>query len=309
MELLQNYQNHIIYLTAVIACVYVLRLVTNFFYKKAVVKAKEKLQDYKGDTLILIKRVLNILWFVLGFLALAFLWVAESNYERLQGNIKLISFLGIVTVVTIGLASATNIWFLSQIRKKSFENIDVTNLKFLRYVVVSLVYLFGSIVALYAFPSFKIVAQTALGSAGVIALVAGYSSQEALANLVSGIFIISFKPFKIGDIIIIDGGMEGQVADITLRHTVIRNFDNRMIVIPNSIINKEKLINADLGERKCCERLQIGISYSSDVKLAKKIMQEECEKHPLILDNRTKQQKKQEAPLLKLLLLVWMTVR
>jgi small-conductance mechanosensitive channel len=58
-----------------------------------------------------------------------------------------------------------------------------------------------------------------------------------------------------------------------------------MIVIPNVVINKEKLINYDLGEQKCCERIEIRISYESNVVLAKKIMQEECEKHPLILDN------------------------
>jgi small-conductance mechanosensitive channel len=60
-----------------------------------------------------------------------------------------------------------------------------------------------------------------------------------------------------------------------------------MIVIPNAIINKEKLINYDLGELKICERIEIGISYDSDVDLAKKIMQEESEKHPYILDNRS----------------------
>jgi small-conductance mechanosensitive channel len=131
------------------------------------------------------------------------------------------------------------------------------------------------------------VAQTALGGAGVIALIAGVASQEALANLVGGVFIISFKPFRIGDTIRISDAMVGTVVDITLRHTVIRNYDNKMIIIPNAIINKEKLINYDLGEMKICERIEIGISYDSNIKLAKKIMQEECEKHPYILDNRS----------------------
>ncbi|MAK36739.1 MAG: mechanosensitive ion channel protein MscS, partial [Flavobacteriaceae bacterium] len=102
-----------------------------------------------------------------------------------------------------------------------------------------------------------------------------------------GVFIISFKPFRIGDIIKVTDTMVGTVTDITLRHTVIRNFENKMIVIPNAIINKEKLINYDLGELKICDRIEIGISYDSDIDLAKKIMQEECRRHPLILDNRS----------------------
>jgi small-conductance mechanosensitive channel len=47
------------------------------------------------------------------------------------------------------------------------------------------------------------------------------------------------------------------------------------------------LINYDLGELKICERLEFEISYESDLDLAKIIMREECEKHPLILDNRS----------------------
>lgn len=120
-----------------------------------------------------------------------------------------------------------------------------------------------------------------------MALIIGVASQEALSNLIGGIFIIVFKPFKIGDTVKVTDTMVGRVTDITLRHTVIRNFENKMIVIPNAIMNKEKLINYDLGELKCCERIEIGISYDSDVVLAKTIMREECEKHPLIFDNRT----------------------
>jgi small-conductance mechanosensitive channel len=72
-----------------------------------------------------------------------------------------------------------------------------------------------------------------------------------------------------------------------------------MIVIPNSIINKEKLVNYDLGELKCCERLEIQISHDSNVELAKKIMREECESHPLILDNRTPVEKQEGKPIVK----------
>merc|ERR1711991_479855 len=55
----------------------------------------------------------------------------------------------------------------------------------------------------------------------------------------------------------IDQTMIGTVTDITLRHTVIRDYENKMIVIPNAIINKEKLVNYDLGERKCCQWIEI----------------------------------------------------
>jgi len=80
---------------------------------------------------------------------------------------------------------------------------------------------------------------------------------------------------------------------------VIRNFENKMIIIPNSIINKEKLVNYDLGELKCCEHIEMNISYDSDIDVAKKILQEECENHPLIHDNRTQLEKNDAKPIVK----------
>ena len=166
-------------------------------------------------------------------------------------------------------------------------------------MVVVGIYFIGLLLGIMAFPSLRGIAQTALGGAGIIAVIAGFAAQEALANVVSGLFIIAFKPFKVGDVIELEDTKEGTVVDITLRHTVIRGYDNRMIVIPNSIINKEKLVNSDLGDLRCCERIEIGISYDSDIDFAKKILQEECENHPLILDNRTEEQRQQKAPIVK----------
>jgi len=192
-----------------------------------------------------------------------------------------------VAVITIVLASGANVWYSHSIKEKTALNEDYTNQKFLRYLVVYSIYFMGGVLIILAFPSLRGVAQTALGGAGILAIITGLASQEALANIVSGIFIISFKPFKIGDIIRIDESKTGTVTDITLRHTIIRNYQNNMIVIPNSIINKEKIVNYDLGDRMYCQWIDIGVSYNSDIDLAKHIVREECESHPNIVDHRS----------------------
>ena len=286
-DFFEAYKSQIIYASLVVSAILILRLLTNLLYKWLLKKEHEKYPHQKPTALNWVKRILNALWLVLGFISLSFLFVNEEKYAALQHNFQLILYLGIVAVVTIVGAASANIWFRVSIQRK-IENLeDPTSYKFLRYVAIIGIYTLGILFALLAFPSLKGVAQTALGGAGIIALIAGVSSQEALSNLVGGVFIISFKPFRIGDVIKISDTMVGTVTDITLRHTVIRNFENKMIVIPNAIINKEKLINYDLGELKICERIEIGISYDSDIDLAKKIMKEECEMHPLILDNRS----------------------
>lgn len=296
----ETYRSQIIYGVGVITAMILIRYLTKLMHLWII---KRKIKKYPNETshatIDLIIRILNALWLVLGIIALSFLIIHKENYVALQKDFKLIMYLGFVAVLTIVLATSTNLWFKTKIRHKILKKDDPTSFKFLRYVVVSLIIFIGGVFGLLVFPSLRGVAQTALGGVGILTLILGVASQEALSNLVGGLFIIAFKPFKIGDIIKITDSMIGRVSDITLRHTVIRNFENKMIVIPNAVINKEKLINYDLGEHKCCERIEIGISYASNVALAKKIMREECEKHPLILDNRTAKEKKEGLPIIR----------
>ncbi|MFB9058257.1 mechanosensitive ion channel family protein [Mariniflexile ostreae] len=298
-EFLQTYQSPLIFAAIVIAAVVVLYILNNLIYKWLLKKQREHFPGASVKPVKLIKRILNVLWLVLGLIALSFVFVDRDKDVALVSYFKLVGYLGLLSVITIILATACNMWFKYKIQEKIEKDYDPTSFKFLRYIAVFTICFIGVLFGLLAFPSLKGVAQTALGGAGVLALIAGVASQEALSNLVGGVFIISFKPFKIGDLVKITDNMVGRVTDITLRHTIIRNFENKMIVIPNAIINKEKLINYDLGELKCCERIEIGISYDSDIDLAKKIMQEECEKHPLIFDNRTALEKNEGKPIVK----------
>lgn len=293
----------LIYGAIVITTVVAFMLLTNLVHRWILKKRLKKFPSVDTTPINLVKLVVNALWILLGLIALTFIFVDEEEYGALADNFRLVLYLGFVAIVTIVAATSSNIWFKKSIRRKIQNHDDPTNFKFLRYVAVFSIYLTGALFGLLAIPSLHGVAQTILGGAGVIALIVGVSSQEALSNLVGGLFIISFKPFKVGDVIEISDTMIGTVTDITLRHTVIRNFKNRMIVIPNSIINKEKLVNYDLGELKCCEYVEMGISYDSNVDLAKKIMQEECEKHPLIYDNRTELEKQDGTPVVKVALI------
>jgi len=299
VEFIANYKSLLIYVTIVILSVFILRFLTKFFIRWLIKKETNRLSDAPVRSMKMVKMTLNLLWLILGVIALSAVFVDRDKDELLVGYFKKASYIGIVTVVTIITATLCNLWFKHRIEEKVTLDFDPTTYKFLRYVTVFVICFIGLLFALMAFPSLKGVAQTALGGAGVLALIAGVASQEALSNLVGGIFIVTFKPFKIGDVIKITDTMVGTVTDITMRHTVIRNFENKMIVIPNAVINKEKLINYDLGELKCCEHIELGITYDSNIELAKKILQEECENHPLIYDNRSELEKKDGLPIVK----------
>ena len=285
-QFFETFRVELFYSLVVVVAVLILRLFTNLFHTWLVKKEQKRVPGNQPKAINLVRRILNTLWFVMGLMVLIFLFFEEA-YQKFERDLKIVLFLGIVSVITMVIASSVTIWFKQSIQNKINDAEDPTAFKFLRYIAIFGVYTVGVLIALLAFPSLKGVAQTALGGAGVIALIVAVASQEALANIVGGVFIITFKPFKIGDIIRVTDSLIGTVADITLRHTVLRDFDNKMIVIPNAMINREKLINYNLFDSKICDRIEFQISYESDLDLAKKIMAEECIAHPLNIDTRS----------------------
>jgi small conductance mechanosensitive channel len=132
---------------------------------------------------------------------------------------------------------------------------------------------------------------TLLTGAGILAAIVGFASQSAFSNIVSGVFLVIFKPFSVGDRVKIGQLYSGDVEDITLRHTVIKDFENRRIVIPNAIISNETIINANLVEDKVCMFVEFGIALDADIDKAIAIIQEEAMTHRFYMDNRTDAEK------------------
>ncbi|MFT4761973.1 MAG: small conductance mechanosensitive channel [Paraglaciecola sp.] len=190
-------------------------------------------------------------------------------------------------LITFVTGYLTDRFFKRLIRKASEEgNSKLTNYQFLRRFVVTLVYIIGFSAAVFIIPQLKTLAGSVMAGAGIFAVAIGFASQQALSNVVGGIFIVIFKPFQINDRLTVRGTMTGIVEDITLRHTVIRNFENQRIIIPNSVISEEILINPDFVNDRICRYIDVGISFDSDIDLAKKIMAEEVERHPFYIDPR-----------------------
>ena len=168
-------------------------------------------------------------------------------------------------------------------------NVDPTKYNFIKNAVSFIVFTIAIIVIFYRIPELKDYGVTIFAGAGVFAAIVGFASQSAFSNIVTGIFLVIFKPFRVGDHISIGGNLAGEVEDITLRHTVIKNYENRRIVIPNAVISNETIINSTLNELETCMYLHIGISYDSNIDTAIKIIQEEAEKHPDFLDARSQE--------------------
>ena len=168
---------------------------------------------------------------------------------------------------------------------------DPTNFKFLANALRSIIYGVGLMLAVREYPPLRSVAGSLLAGAGILAVAIGFASQQAFSNIISGIFLVIFKPFRVNDRLRIKELYAGTVEDITLRHTVIRDTENRRIVIPNSVIATEIIVNSDHSDGKICKYVEFGVNMDTDIDKAKRIIFEEIEKHPLYIDPRKESEK------------------
>ena len=193
----------------------------------------------------------------------------------------------LIIIATIITASLVNSFFLRLIKRstKEMKN-DPTNYQFLRYFIRATVYIVGFSIAVYSVEPLRTLASSMLAGAGILAVAVGFASQAALSNIISGVFVVIFKPFRVGDRLKINE-LTGVVEDITLRHTVIRDLENKRIIIPNSTISNEVIINSDFAEEQICKWIDFGIGYDSDIDKARAIIKEEILQHPLHLPQFT----------------------
>ena len=164
---------------------------------------------------------------------------------------------------------------------------DRTRYRFLRNANRLIVAILAFIGIIYSVPSLKHFAVTLFAGAGILVALLGLAAKDAFGNIISGVFIVSFKPFRVGDLIRVGDTYQGVVEDITLRHTVLNTFENRRVIIPNAIISDEVITNSTIRDEATCEFIEVGIGYESDLDRAMAVMAEECEQHPDCLDRRT----------------------
>lgn len=119
---------------------------------------------------------------------------------------------------------------------------------------------------------------TALGAAGVTA---GIGLQASISQFASGIQILANHPFKSGDYIDV-GTVSGKVHEIKIMYTVLITVDNKRVIIPNSYITSNNIINYNAEDRRRLD-LVFSVSYDADIAKAKQVILEVIQKNNLIL--------------------------
>ena len=144
-----------------------------------------------------------------------------------------------VALLTLGiLLKVVRVIFRRAEQRMTAAGKDITPLRYLRYVVKTAIYIACITAALRHVPGMNAVITGILASSGIVAVMVGLASQQALGNIVSGMVLLTFRPFKIGDRVCYHvGDVVGVIEEIGIRHTAVRTAERSQVLIPNSLMN------------------------------------------------------------------------
>jgi len=176
-----------------------------------------------------------------------------------------VKLLGALLILFIGLRIVKWISGLAE-RGLTRAKVEPTAVQFLRKVayVALLVVLLLAVLQVVGVPMTSMIA--VLGAAG---LAIGLALKDSLSNIASGVMLVTLKPFKVDDIVTINGE-SGKVESVSIFQTRLRGADNQTIVLPNSLITSDSIINLTPDVMRRIE-LVIGIGYGDDIDTARAV--------------------------------------
>lgn len=158
------------------------------------------------------------------------------------------------------------------------QDVDVTLIKFLNNIIY---YLLLTAVLVAVAGQLGINTASFLTIIGAAGLAIGLALKDSLSNFSAGVMLILFRPFKVGDNVVI-AGEAGKVEEVSVFCTVLNTPDNQKKIIPNSAISSGTIINVTANPTRRVD-LIVGIGYDDDIRKAKETLEEICAAEALVL--------------------------
>lgn len=198
-------------------------------------------------------------------------------------QLKVISILLVILLIIV---VKVILWLI----KKSIDSAShiETSKKYAVYNLIKYVIIVFSFLASFQILGFNFT--LLLGGAAALLVGIGLGLQNIFSDFISGIILLVESKIKINDIVEVDG-LLCKVSDINLRTTTVLGRDDKYIILPNSMLTKNHIINWTYGEIASRFFVSVGVGYTSDIKLVKQLLQE-------IIDNQ-KETLKSPAPFVR----------
>jgi small conductance mechanosensitive channel len=191
----------------------------------------------------------------------------ESALNLLQSYIPRIAMALLILVVGFWIIS-----ILSKYIKKGISNsgIDNTLSKFLSSLITTAMKI---MLLLSVASKFGVDTTSFIAILGALTLGIGMALNGSIGHLASGVMLMIFKPFKVGDLVEIGGGHNGSVLEINAFNTSLLTLDNKKIIIANSNVTGNTITNIS-GQGTIGVELTFGIGYNDSIDKARKIILE-----------------------------------
>ena len=175
-------------------------------------------------------------------------------------------------------------WYGEQLATTGEVELGEQLLPFFRRVVLIILTM---IVIIILLDYFNVEVSGLVTTLGIGSLAIALAAQATLSDTISGFVIMVDRPFRIGDRIEIqDLDTWGDVVDIGLRSTRIRTRDNRMVIVPNSVIGKSLIVNYSYPDSQYRIEIHVGVGYGTDIEKARKVLVEAVSKVEGVLSDR-----------------------
>jgi small conductance mechanosensitive channel len=151
-------------------------------------------------------------------------------------------------------------------------HIDRTTMSFLQQVGTAAIWVIMLILYAHLIPVLRAMGTALLAGASIASVVIGLAAQSTLGNLIAGVAITLYRPFRLGDTLQVSsptGTEVGTVELISLGYTTLRTADGRCVVLPNSVASSQVTINLGAASTSAPLPIVIGIGRDTDVETAR----------------------------------------
>lgn len=198
-------------------------------------------------------------------------WSKYFNAETIDKWLRI----GIILIVGLLIISVLELIVKRLLPKRFSQQRKMLINRFVRYTAIVILFLI-------IISELKINLAAIFGAAGVIGIVIGVASQTSIGNIVSGFFLISEKPFEIGDLIRI-GDKSGTVYSIDLLSIKIKTLDNLLLRIPNQTVISTEVINVTKFPIRRLD-IDLSVAYKEDLERVMEVIKRVVKRNPFCLD-------------------------
>lgn len=262
------------------------RPISRFIIEKSLRKLTRRTETILDDML------LDVVQFPLYLLILVLIldtsighlhFITESWGDWIE-DVFYVLYLCVIFFFVVQLFNKMYVWYSEEIATRTETDLDQQLMPFFRRTAMIILSMVTLIILL---SHFDVDITALVTTLGIGSLAIALAAQESLKDTISGFMIMLDRPFRIGDRIgIQDLDTWGDVIDVGLRSTRIRTRDNRMVIVPNSVIGKSLVVNYSYPDSQYRIEIHIGLEYGTDIETARKIMVETVRKVDGVLEDK-----------------------